>query len=295
MSYALLDDQFYDHPKVVEAGNEAIGVWVRCLSYCMKHLTDGIVSEKKIYEFAGGDENGRRIIERLKSCGLPGEPGLLEPVNGREGQWFIHDFHDFQPRAETIKAKRKADAARKRGESAAPPNGIRTESRPDGKAESVASPFPIPQSINISTPRAIPPPVGETTAASWGAGPFSNLWVSVLQKSPGHQHLWDQAADRIAKDASLLPGPLDPPEYARRLLVAFVQYREHCPTIGRLQPGFHVRGFVENLEWVEEWVAGIKPTTAARPANGGARASPAANRGQAAPADWTKRSTGVRD
>lgn len=45
MTWTRLDDGFHDHPKIVEAGNEAVGAYVRMLSYCGKQLTDGYVPD----------------------------------------------------------------------------------------------------------------------------------------------------------------------------------------------------------------------------------------------------------
>ena len=45
MSWARLDDRFPWHPKVLAAGNAAIGLWVRCLVHCCAHATQGYVDE----------------------------------------------------------------------------------------------------------------------------------------------------------------------------------------------------------------------------------------------------------
>src|SRR5260370_8646546 len=41
MPWFRLDEGFHSHPKVLKAGNEATGLYVRCGTYAAEHLTDG--------------------------------------------------------------------------------------------------------------------------------------------------------------------------------------------------------------------------------------------------------------
>jgi hypothetical protein len=43
MPWFRLEDSFHNHPKVHQAGNAAIGLWVRCGTYSAQYLTDGHV------------------------------------------------------------------------------------------------------------------------------------------------------------------------------------------------------------------------------------------------------------
>lgn len=43
MTWFKLDDGFYDHPKVADLPNAAVGLWVKAAVWCSKHLTDGVV------------------------------------------------------------------------------------------------------------------------------------------------------------------------------------------------------------------------------------------------------------
>lgn len=45
MAWVKLDDQFHSHPKVMQAGNEAAGVYARALAFCGAYYTDGFVSK----------------------------------------------------------------------------------------------------------------------------------------------------------------------------------------------------------------------------------------------------------
>ncbi len=41
MSWIKIDDQFSDHPKIIEAGPLAGWLYVSSLCYCGRYLTDG--------------------------------------------------------------------------------------------------------------------------------------------------------------------------------------------------------------------------------------------------------------
>jgi hypothetical protein len=46
LSWFKCDDCFHSHPKILQAGNEAIGLWARCGAYCSQHLTDGYIPDQ---------------------------------------------------------------------------------------------------------------------------------------------------------------------------------------------------------------------------------------------------------
>jgi hypothetical protein len=103
MPWLKLDDAFWANPKIVEAGNEAAGAYVRMLSYCAQQLTDGHIKESAAKVIAN-----QRIRKRLV------DHGLLER-NGKG--WVIPDFLDFNPSREKVEATRKArsEAGKKGG------------------------------------------------------------------------------------------------------------------------------------------------------------------------------------
>ena len=57
MPWFKVDDGFYDHPKVLEAGNAAVGLWLRCATWSARQLTDGHVPAA----IARGYGTGREI------------------------------------------------------------------------------------------------------------------------------------------------------------------------------------------------------------------------------------------
>lgn len=115
MSWARIDDRFHSHPKVVAAGNAAVGVYARALAYCAGYATDGFVA-KAVAESFGS----RKELEQLCAVGLWAkvEAGEVQTVRERidglgqalgdvvvvmpaEG-YFVADFLHFNPtKAET--------------------------------------------------------------------------------------------------------------------------------------------------------------------------------------------------
>jgi hypothetical protein len=130
VSWFRVDDRFYDHPKVLAAGNAAVGLWTRCGTWSSDHLTDGRIP----YDVARLKGNKREIDGLLRST--------LWVDNGTE--YIMPDYLEFNPSSESVKARRAADAERQqRGRmsrrdtdrtSAVTPDGIRaspTPTRPD--------------------------------------------------------------------------------------------------------------------------------------------------------------------
>lgn len=100
MAWFKVDDGMHSHPKTLDAGNEAIGLWARCGSYCSHYLTEGFV--KRDVALLYGD---MALVDTLVKV------GLFEPV---EGGWLMHDFLDYNPTKEKVLAEREAAAKRQR-------------------------------------------------------------------------------------------------------------------------------------------------------------------------------------
>lgn len=100
MAWFKVDDGMHSHPKILDAGNEAIGLWARCGSYCSHYLTEGFV--KRDVALLYGD---MALVDVLVKV------GLFEPV---EGGWQMHDFLVYNPTKEKVLADREAAAKRQR-------------------------------------------------------------------------------------------------------------------------------------------------------------------------------------
>ena len=99
MPWFKVDDTLAFHPKVMQAGNAAMGLWVRAGAYCAAHLTDGRLTAAMIPPLGGRLRDAKRLVE----CGLWGETG--------DGFEFV-GWAEFQPTKAQVTAERKATATR---------------------------------------------------------------------------------------------------------------------------------------------------------------------------------------
>lgn len=122
----LLDDAFAFHPKVVHAGNAAVGAWVRMGTYCAANLTDGFVPDRIARLIATEDE-----IRSLIDAG-----SLLT----RSGGYCIHDYLKHQYSKQEVEEERASARARmKEKRKPVRPNiGRTSEEVPVGKDRKVS-------------------------------------------------------------------------------------------------------------------------------------------------------------
>ena len=106
MTRFFVDDRLHAHPKALDAGLAAMGLWAMAGSYVAAYLTDGFVPSS----FIRGYDNGFRCARKLV------EVGLWEKVE-RDGQsgYVFHDWGDHgNPTSDAVKRYRKAAAERQR-------------------------------------------------------------------------------------------------------------------------------------------------------------------------------------
>lgn len=115
MPWARLDDHFHAHPRTLQVGLEANGLFARALSYCAQYLTDGFVPS----EWADA-QGGKKLTARLVDA------GLFEQI---EGGYRVKDYLDYNPSRAHVETER----ARERGKKA---RGKRAESPPGSPGES---------------------------------------------------------------------------------------------------------------------------------------------------------------
>jgi hypothetical protein len=141
MSWFRVDDTFGDHPKVLEAGNAAIGLWTRCGAWCSRHPSANGVVPKKVASVYGNAREIRRLCDS----------NLWVKV---DGGYLMHDFHDYNATAEQVAENRRQAAERqarwrKR-------NAVTNASPPDDRnAVTNGTPsHPIPSSSSRSSSRS---------------------------------------------------------------------------------------------------------------------------------------------
>jgi hypothetical protein len=113
MTWTKLSDTFYDDPKVLAAGNEAVGLHARALTYCARHLTDGLVPKEMARQLGKPS-----AIQTLLDTGFWREKG---------GNYIVADYFPDQESREEVEARRAQDARRKResrGASRRSPAGV---------------------------------------------------------------------------------------------------------------------------------------------------------------------------
>jgi hypothetical protein len=102
MTWVRIDDQFPDHPKVIQAGPMASWLYVCGLAYANRYLTDGFIPDRQAVRLVDTDDS-EPLVRRLV------DTGLWERV---EGGYQIHDYLEYQPSSEKVKAERAASAER---------------------------------------------------------------------------------------------------------------------------------------------------------------------------------------
>lgn len=114
MPWFVVDDNAHSHPKMIAAGNAALGLWLRCGAYAAQHLTDGIVPGviAKMY-------GSKPQIARLVAAGLWHERGHTCPhpkcAQPAPGDYYIHDYlAPYNPSRDEVERKRERAAEKKR-------------------------------------------------------------------------------------------------------------------------------------------------------------------------------------
>jgi hypothetical protein len=109
-----LDDSFHSHPKVIAAGNEAIGLYVRSGTYAAEHLTDGFVGEDIAVLYGARNAATRRSPRTGKPETLADALVRTRLWHRARGGWTIHDYLDYNPSREDVIRERKQAAERQK-------------------------------------------------------------------------------------------------------------------------------------------------------------------------------------
>lgn len=145
-TWIKLQDDFFDHPKVIGLSPNATAIHLRAICWCSKHLTDGRIPLSVVESW--GMRRWRDAVNTLAQRGLweptvdqrstMGRPTSPDPM---VDEWFqIHDYLDYQRSAEdarNIKEKRasagakggKAKAAKAKQTSSKVLDGVLAEKR----------------------------------------------------------------------------------------------------------------------------------------------------------------------
>jgi hypothetical protein len=106
MAWAKLDDQFVEHPRISVLSDKAFRLHVASICHASRKLTDGHISETDARVLRALTRTGKRHVDELLDAGVWN-------VNGGNG-WVIRDYLDYNPPADEVKERRKAEAERLR-------------------------------------------------------------------------------------------------------------------------------------------------------------------------------------
>jgi hypothetical protein len=96
-----LDDNIEDHPKFAGLSNDAFALWVRCVGYCRRNVTDGFVPGPAALARARTASAKKAIAELLKVS-----PGCSNPLwREVDGGYQIHDYLEWNPSKEQVEQK----------------------------------------------------------------------------------------------------------------------------------------------------------------------------------------------
>jgi hypothetical protein len=159
------------HPKAMQAGNCALGLWVRAGAWAASARSEGYVPRQVAYRMGT-----RTQIESLIIC------GLWEVKNGG---YVMHDWHHYQPSKEAIESKREADRLRKREQRKrgnVPPDKRRDKPRDSARSPTIDVPLDVrPESSRAGLVPSLP-------SSGYGGGGSAVGSASALEPADAGPH-----------------------------------------------------------------------------------------------------------
>lgn len=143
MAWFQVDDQLAMHRKACEAGNAAMGLWVRAGSWSMANLTEGFVP-KSAAKTLGTAGQAKALVAA----------GLWVEI---DGGYQFHEWDTRQMSAEQIadRRRKRAEAGRKGGQSRGGGKGkpeANAQASAQAKPEQNSTPVPVPTQEELSHP-----------------------------------------------------------------------------------------------------------------------------------------------
>jgi hypothetical protein len=131
MPWFRIDDKAHSHPKLIKAGNAALGLWLRCGAYAAQHLTDGIVPGV-LAELYGTKPQAAKLVKAglWHEHGHDCRGGCPDPA---PGDYVFHDFLDDG--RNTSRARHEAERKKARDRQAKHREGGREDGNGDQKPD----------------------------------------------------------------------------------------------------------------------------------------------------------------
>jgi hypothetical protein len=138
VTWVKLDDGFADHPKIAGLDDRSFRLFVWCLCYSARHLTDGFVADRVLRRCPYGTRAARREVTLGHLAGTD----LIERV---EGGIQIHDFLVYNPNRASVLENRQRAAERKRRSRAKQKSQRHGVTKPGRVTPVTAHPTPSPK------------------------------------------------------------------------------------------------------------------------------------------------------
>lgn len=107
MPWVRIDDNATDHPKFIAINANAWRLWCEGLTYCQKHLTDGLIPRVAL---RGMRYYSPAAVKALTAVLVPGKGPLWHLTDA--GDVRVHDYLDHNDDRATVLAKREAAKSR---------------------------------------------------------------------------------------------------------------------------------------------------------------------------------------
>lgn len=107
MPWFKIDDSAHSHPKMIRAGNAALGLWLRCGAYSAQHLLEGVVPAGIARMYGTAPQAAKLVKVGLWHAGGHDCSRCPQPA---PGDYVIHDF--FEGGRNSTRAQ--VEASRKR-------------------------------------------------------------------------------------------------------------------------------------------------------------------------------------
>jgi len=154
MTWVRFDDQASIHRKVAPLDDATYRLWREAIEWSARNLTDGVILADELSECSkrGNALRATKLIDRdLWHVAGAFCPSPKCPPAGKDG-WVIHDYFDYQPSREKVRAEQAAKADRQK-------KWMETQKRRKDDASIDASqdaPRDAPLNITPSPPRPAP-------------------------------------------------------------------------------------------------------------------------------------------
>jgi hypothetical protein len=241
VSWAKIDDNLTFHPKVLEAGNEAIGVWVRLLAWTACYMQDGRVPDNIVRSI----DPDRRVIAKLVSVGMV--------YDKSDAGIELHDYLKFNPSKKQIEADRKKwrDDKRNKKKDKATKRST-TDSTVESTSESTVE-SGVETGVEAGTGSVSGFKGGSGGIAKCDIGRLQQSWVRIVGVIAVNGLLEFATAAEIA--AAAKSPPVDPNDYAERLIKAFCRWVDSIENHSK-RPGKAPFKLLNNWERIQKIVDG---------------------------------------